>query len=93
MPYNDFIIDKITNSIEDSKTGKSNETLVLPVTIEDVKGILIKDGCLDDIGFVGTQEKISAPERRRIQKETGKIIEAYRNAMKNAKGKKIKKVS
>lgn len=48
---------------------------------------------LDDIGIVGTQEKISAPERRRIQKETGKIIEAYRNAMKNAAGKKIKKVS
>lgn len=36
MPYNDFIIDKLTNSIEDCKTGKSNETLVLPVTNEDV---------------------------------------------------------
>lgn len=44
MPYNDFIIDKITNSIEDRKTGQSNETLVLPVTNEDIKGIFIKDG-------------------------------------------------
>ena len=48
---------------------------------------------LDEIGILGTQEKISAPERRRIQKETGTIIAAYRNAMKNAAGKKIKKVS
>jgi hypothetical protein len=48
---------------------------------------------LDEIGIVGTQEKISAPERRRIQKETGTIIAAYRNAMKSAAGKKIKKAS
>ena len=48
---------------------------------------------LDEIGFVGRQEKISAIEKRRIQKETGKIIEAYRNAMKNASGKKVKKAS
>lgn len=49
---------------------------------------------LDEIGIVGTQEKTSASERRRIQKETGTIIAAYRNAMKNATaGKKIKKVS
>jgi hypothetical protein len=48
---------------------------------------------LDEIGIVGTQEKISATERRRIQKETGTIIAAYRNAMKNAAGKKIKKAS
>jgi len=48
---------------------------------------------LDEIGFVGTQEKISATERRRVQKETGKIIEAYRNAMKAASSKKVKKAS
>lgn len=48
---------------------------------------------LDEIGLVGTQEKISVTERRRIQKETGTIIAAYRNAMKNAARKKIKKVS
>lgn len=48
---------------------------------------------LDEIGFVGTQEKISDIEKRRVQKETGKIIKAYRNAMKNASGKKVKKAS
>jgi hypothetical protein len=48
---------------------------------------------LDEIGFVGTQKKISATERRRVQKETGKIIEAYRNAMRNASSKKMKKAS
>lgn len=48
---------------------------------------------LDDIGFVGAQEKISSTERRRIQKETGKIIEAYRNAVKDAGKKKVKKAS
>jgi len=48
---------------------------------------------LDDIGFVGAQEKISLTERRRIQKETGKIIEAYRNAVKDASKKKVKKAS
>jgi hypothetical protein len=48
---------------------------------------------LDEIGFVGSQEKISDTERRRVQKETGKIIAAYRNAIKNANGKKVKKAS
>ncbi|MFL5746887.1 MAG: hypothetical protein ACJ751_19575 [Niastella sp.] len=48
---------------------------------------------LDEIGIVGTQKKISATERRKVQKETGKIIEGYRNAMKNASSKKIKKAS
>jgi hypothetical protein len=48
---------------------------------------------LDEIGIVGTQKKVSATERRRVQKETGKIIEAYRNALKNASSKKIKKAS
>lgn len=42
---------------------------------------------LDDIGFVGSQEKISTIERSRIQKEPGEIIEAYRSAVKDA-GKK-----
>ena len=44
---------------------------------------------LDEIGIVGTQDKISAPERRRIQKETGKIIEAYRNAIARQTASKI----
>jgi len=44
MQHNDFIIDKITNSIEDSKTGRSYETLIIPVTNEDIKGILKKNG-------------------------------------------------
>lgn len=48
---------------------------------------------LDDIGFVGTQEKISATERRRIQKETAKIIEAYRNSRKPARRTKVKNAS
>jgi hypothetical protein len=48
---------------------------------------------LDDIGFVGTQEKISPTERRRIQKETGKIMEAYRSAVKDASKKKVNKAS
>jgi hypothetical protein len=48
---------------------------------------------LDEIGFVGTQEKVSATERRRIQKETGKIIAAYRNAAKDAGKGKVKKAS
>lgn len=44
MQYNNFIIDKITNSIEDSKTGKSYETSVVPITKEDIKRIYKKDG-------------------------------------------------
>jgi hypothetical protein len=42
---------------------------------------------LDEIGIVGTQKKISATEQRRVQQETGKIIGAYRNAMRNASSK------
>lgn len=44
MLYNDFIIDRITNSIEERKTRKSFETLAEPVTNEDMKTILKKDG-------------------------------------------------
>jgi hypothetical protein len=44
MLYNDFIIDKITNSIEDRITGKSYETLVIPVTNDEIKVIHKKDG-------------------------------------------------
>jgi hypothetical protein len=44
MLYNDFIIDKITNSIEDHKTGKSYETLVIPVCNDEMKVIHKKDG-------------------------------------------------
>jgi hypothetical protein len=44
MPQKDFLIDKITNSIEDRKSGKSYDTEVLAVNAEDVKMILKKNG-------------------------------------------------
>jgi hypothetical protein len=39
-----FVIDKITNSIEQRKTGKNFDTDILPVTSEEVKMILKKNG-------------------------------------------------
>jgi hypothetical protein len=38
------LIDKITNSIEDAKSGKSLETDVLPITKSEIKTILKKNG-------------------------------------------------
>lgn len=38
------LIDKITNSIEDAKSGKSLETDVLPITKDEIKTILKKNG-------------------------------------------------
>jgi hypothetical protein len=35
----DFEIDKITQSIEDSKTGETYKTLVLPVTLTNLKEV------------------------------------------------------
>jgi len=35
----DFEVDKITESIEDAKTGEALDTLVLPVTKADLKEI------------------------------------------------------
>jgi hypothetical protein len=39
-----FIVDKITNSIEERLTGKSFETTVIPVDAEEIKKILKKTG-------------------------------------------------
>ena len=44
MAQMEFIIDKITNSIEERTTGKSFSTLLQLVTEEDIKGIHKKDG-------------------------------------------------
>ena len=41
-----FVIDKLTNSIEQRKTGKSFDTDVLQVTPEEIKTILKKNGYL-----------------------------------------------
>lgn len=39
-----FLIDKITNSIDDVITGQSFETEIFPVTKEDLKKVLKKNG-------------------------------------------------
>src|SRR6266498_1368755 len=39
-----FLIDKLTNSIEDAYTGKNIKTLVLPLAIKDLKAITKKAG-------------------------------------------------
>ena len=39
-----FIIDKITNSIEDGATGKSYDTEVISMNPTDLKNILKKNG-------------------------------------------------
>jgi len=44
----DFEIDKITKSIENAETGESLNTLVLPVTQDDLKQITKKNGWLFD---------------------------------------------
>jgi hypothetical protein len=43
MPL-DFEIDKLTRSIEDAQTGESYETKVLPLSKDDVKHLLKKNG-------------------------------------------------
>jgi len=40
----DFFIDKITNSIDDARSGRSFETEILPVTAKDLEKILKKNG-------------------------------------------------
>jgi len=40
----DFEIDKITESIESAETGESLDTLVLPVTTDDLHGVTKKNG-------------------------------------------------
>jgi hypothetical protein len=42
---------------------------------------------LDDIGFIGSQKKISAAERKRIQKETGAQFAKYRAEQQKKKSK------
>lgn len=39
-----FIIDKITNSIEEKSSGKSFDTDIIPVIADEIKGIHKKDG-------------------------------------------------
>ena len=43
MPIHAFIIDKITNSIEDVATGKHLETSVLPLERIDLKQVFKKE--------------------------------------------------
>ena len=40
----EFIVDKITNSIEEIRTGRTIETDVLPVSYRELKGLYKKDG-------------------------------------------------
>ena len=40
----DFEIDKLTESIVSSQTGKSLETMIMPITSEDLKGVHNKNG-------------------------------------------------
>jgi hypothetical protein len=42
----DFEVDKITESIEDAETGEALETLVLPVSLADLKSVTKKAGWL-----------------------------------------------
>jgi len=44
----DFVIDKITESIEDSSTGEILKTLVLPLTQTDLKEITKQNGWIFD---------------------------------------------
>ena len=44
----DFEIDKISESIEDTKTGEVYKTLVLPVTQTDLKEVTKQNGWLFD---------------------------------------------
>jgi hypothetical protein len=44
----DFEIDKITESIENAQTGKSLDTIVLPVTTADLEAVAQKNGWLFD---------------------------------------------
>ncbi|NII27354.1 hypothetical protein HB364_19850 [Pseudoflavitalea sp. X16] len=44
MHRHSFLIDKITNSIEDAQTGKSYKTEVVPVELTDFKTVLKKNG-------------------------------------------------
>ncbi|MEO8404254.1 MAG: hypothetical protein ABI480_06655 [Chitinophagaceae bacterium] len=44
MARNSFLIDKLTRSIEDISTGKSYETIVVPIVAADLKKIIAKNG-------------------------------------------------
>ncbi|MET0461515.1 MAG: hypothetical protein ABW007_00120 [Chitinophagaceae bacterium] len=44
MPQHNFIIDKLTNSIEEVKSGENFETEVLSITQQDLKTLLKKNG-------------------------------------------------
>jgi hypothetical protein len=55
----DFEIDKITESIEDSQTGEVFKTLVLPVTLADLKEVNKRNGWIFDWKF-----EFSQPERK-----------------------------
>ncbi|HEY0066975.1 MAG TPA: hypothetical protein VGB46_06425, partial [Flavisolibacter sp.] len=41
---NDFHIDKVTECIEEVSTGKTFDTEILPVTREDLKAVVKKNG-------------------------------------------------
>jgi hypothetical protein len=55
----DFEIDKITESIENAETGETLDTLVLPVTQDDLKETTKKNGWLFD-----WQLEFSEPEKQ-----------------------------
>ena len=55
----DFEVDKITESIENAKTGESLNTFVLPVTQADLKETVIKNGWIFD-----WKQEPSEPERQ-----------------------------
>jgi len=55
----DFEVDKITESIENADTGESFDTLVLPVTAADLRGVTKKNGWRFNWKF-----ELAQPERQ-----------------------------
>ena len=69
----DFVIDKITESIEDSSTGEVLKTLVLPLNQADLKELTKQNGWLFDWKF-----EFSKPERhlyKLVTQKDHKIIQ------------------
>lgn len=58
ITYLDFVIDKLTNSIENVKTGDSFKTDVSILTRDEIKGITKKNGWLFD-----WKTELKAPEK------------------------------
>ncbi|MCL2181376.1 MAG: hypothetical protein FWB83_09640 [Treponema sp.] len=55
----DFVIDKITESIENAETGETLNTLVLPAAKEDLEKVSKKNGWIFD-----WKQEFSEPDRK-----------------------------